>query len=86
MKLFSVYDTAAEAYQKPFPHDSIGAAVRDFATAANDPQTYLSKHPSDYILFHIADFDQITGEITPCIPKAYGKALEYVTHNSNQVT
>lgn len=78
MKVFCVYDSAAEAYALPFFQKSTGEAVRGFSTAAKDPQSQLSKHPADFTLFEIGEYNELTGEISMLqAHKNLGKALEY---------
>lgn len=78
MKLFCVFDSAAEAYGLPFCLKSTGEAIRDFATASKDPQTKIQKHPADFTLFEIGEYNELTGEITQLqAHKNLGKALEY---------
>lgn len=65
MKMFSVYDSKAESYMMPFTAQSRGSAVRSFTEASNDPQSPCCKHPSDYTLFAVGEFDELTGVLTP---------------------
>lgn len=57
LKMFTVYDSKAEAYLPPFYLAASGQAVRTFADTANDPNHAFGKHPSDYTLFEIGVFD-----------------------------
>lgn len=78
MKTYVVYDSAAEAYGVPFFIRSKGEAVRGFAQAVKDPQTQINKHPADYTLFEIGEYDEISGEIKPYNAKInLGCAIEY---------
>ena len=66
MKLlaFSIYDSKAEAYIIPFFAPTTGIAIRNFATAAMDPNHQFHIHAGDYTLFEIGEFDQQTGQLT----------------------
>jgi len=65
MKLlgFSIYDTKALAFMPPFFMPSIGLGVRAFGDVLRDPSSPLAKHPRDYELFKVGDFDDSTGAI-----------------------
>lgn len=66
LKMFSVYDSKAEAFIQPFFSQSTGTAVRSFEDAANQESHEFQKHAADYTLFELGDFDQNTG-ITTCL-------------------
>lgn len=80
LQVFSVYDSAVEAYAKPFFAVSIGEARRSFMDACNDPQMMFAKHPDDYTLFHLGAFDESNAVFeTLLTPTSLGKAIEYVS-------
>lgn len=61
IKAFCIYDAATEAFQLPFYQPTVGAALRMFTDAVNDPKSNFSKHPEDFSLFETAEFDDATG-------------------------
>lgn len=65
MLMFSIRDSAADAYGRPFFMTSVGIAIRSFTDeinrAAEDNQIY--KHPEDFDLFELGEFDDETGRI-----------------------
>lgn len=67
-KVLSVYDCKAQMYSGPIFVVAVGVGVRAFADAVNDNQLEFSKHPTDYILFEIGDWDDNTGEFKNCVP------------------
>lgn len=80
VKMFAVYDAKAEAYFPPFYSQNAQSAIRDFSDKVNTPNHVWNRHPEDYTLFAVGEFDDQTCQITPL--KAHsplGKALEYVT-------
>lgn len=78
MKIFSIYDTKAEVYSKPFYELTIGSALRNFSDAANDPSTQFHKHPGDFSLFLLGEYDDNTGEIIDKSPSQnLGNCLEH---------
>ena len=61
LKVFAIYDSKAQAYMHPFYSNSIGQAVRMFEDASNDPKSQMCKHPGDFTLFHIGEYDDESG-------------------------
>jgi len=77
-KIFTVFDSKAEAYLEPFTQPAIGSAVRMFESAANDPEHSFGKYPGDYGLFCIGEFDPKTGRvIAHQNPENLGLAQDY---------
>lgn len=81
-KVFSVYDEKAEAFLPPFFLPTIGIAARAMTDCVNDPGHQFAKHPSDYTLFLLAEFDDSTGYFHE-MKKPLGSLVEY--KNSEQV-
>lgn len=63
LKMFTVYDSKAEIYLRPFSMRSTGEAVRGFITTLNDQNTEFAKYPADFTLFEIGEFNETTCEI-----------------------
>lgn len=63
--LFSIRDTKAEMYFTPWSKSTIGEAERDFSELAKNKETSVGKYPEDFDLFHVGEFDEKTGKITP---------------------
>jgi len=59
--IFSVYDSAAKAYTRPFLFPTEGMAKRYFMQETVNPDSPVSKSPADYTLFHIGEFDDQNG-------------------------
>lgn len=76
--VFVVYDSKAEYYKNPFIMRSKGEAVRGFMDIANDKSSEIGKHPEDFSLYLIAEFDDSKGNYIPITPQIIGKAIEYV--------
>lgn len=78
MLIFSVYDTKSESFSPPMVNRTKGEAIRSFSDEVNNPQSMLHKHPEDYVLFEIGEWDNTTGTITPKeAPVSHGVAIEY---------
>lgn len=85
LKVFAIFDTKANYYKNPFMFHSIGEATRGFTDLANDAQTEIGKHPEDFCLFYIAEFDMDKGQyINQTPPQSCGLAIEYKKENKIQ--
>jgi len=77
--VFSVFDSKAGSYAQPFYSPTIGSAIRAFIGAISDPNTMLSKHPSDFSLMHLGSFDDDTGLFTNLqVPLNLGVAISFI--------
>lgn len=79
IKVFSVYDSKVQAYMQPFFATTVGAATRSFSDACLNEESQFAKHPEDYTLFQVGEFDDSEGGFL-AFPAAVslGNALEYV--------
>lgn len=64
-KIYSIRDSKGELYNQPFFLNTHGEAERTFRSLANDPKSMVGMYPEDYDLFHIGEFDDSTGVLTP---------------------
>jgi hypothetical protein len=78
VKLYSIFDRAVGAYMQPFAAHSNAHAIRMFNDTTNDTSTAMNKHPEDYFLDFIADFNETTGQ-TSGEPVRIAKATDYKT-------
>lgn len=78
-KVLSVRDRAIDAYGQPFFTSSVGGAIRSFADEINraGDNNPLSRHPEDYDLYLLGEFDDSLGEFSCERPSqvAVGKDL-----------
>jgi len=65
LQMFAIFDKKALAYANPFYYHQKGQALRALEDSVNDPQSPLNKHPEDFTLFHIGEWDDRTGLVTP---------------------
>jgi hypothetical protein len=78
-KIFSVYDSAAEAYLQPFFMPTKGEALRGFSEVVNDKNHQFGRHPDDYTLFELGEYDNTTAVfVMHSAPKSLGVAIEFV--------
>lgn len=82
LNMFSIFDVKAQAYITPFFFQTEGQARRTFGDCVNDSNHAFFLHPADYVLFHIGEFDNDQGVITPFVaPKSLGPGTEYIVQN-----
>lgn len=67
-KMFAVHDSKACAYMLPWFQPEKGMAVRMFSDSVRDKDTLLGKHPADFTLFFIGEFDTDTGTVIAVVP------------------
>ncbi len=78
IKLFTIYDSKADAYLAPIHMQTTGQALRAFQDTVLDPTHAFSKHPEDYSLFSVGQFDDSNCkfDLLPT-PICIAKAIEY---------
>ena len=65
IKMYSFYDTAAQAYTQPFFMHNDGLAMRAFQDNVNSTEeNNMSLHPEQFKLFQIAEWDDQKATIT----------------------
>lgn len=65
LEMFSLYDTKALCFSQPFYSANQSSAVRTVMDTLAGGDSLLSRHPDDYILFHVARFDDSNGAVEP---------------------
>lgn len=77
-KVYTVYDSKVESYMNPFLMQTKGQAIRAFADSVNDEKTQFYKHPEDFTLFEIGEYDDASGVYSMHESKvSCGTALEF---------
>lgn len=83
LKVYSVYDSKAEAYLAPMFFGSKGQAIRSFGDACNNSEHEFSKHAEDYTLFELGEFNDSNCKFTTYdTPYSLGVALEFIKKTS----
>jgi len=75
--LFTIYDEKADVFMPPFFVPAVGLATRAFSDCINSDSHAFGKHPSDYTLFQIGEFDDSKAEITNHAKKSLGNGVEF---------
>lgn len=63
MQIFTIRDSKAEAYMKPFYAENTAVAMRMIQESAMDNASMFRRYPSDFELYMIGKFDEKTGII-----------------------
>jgi len=76
-KVFAVYDSAVGAYMKPVHFNTRGEALRTWLDLSQDDTCQFKKHPADFTLFEIAEYNEETGRFENLhTPLSLGSILE----------
>ena len=76
LKVYSVFDKGIMAYMRPFFMQAHGQAIRGFEDLVRDKDSDIGRHPEDYSLFYLGDFDDHSGELEKCEPMCLARAHE----------
>lgn len=84
LKVYALTDLKAGNYSTPFFCASNGLAIRMFSDLVRDPKTTLSRHPDDFQLFCLGEFDDNSGELTSKKPEFLSKANDFINAQNQQ--
>lgn len=62
LKVYAIRDAATDSYQRLLCSISRGEMVRSFIDVCNDPNAPFQKHPNDYLLFELGEWDSQSGD------------------------
>ena len=68
MKLYAVYDAAANAFMPPLAFRAHTEAVRSFKHACVDPEHMFNKSLVDYSLWYIGEYNEASASLTLITP------------------
>lgn len=79
MKLFVIAarDNAVQAYMQPSFVTHTGAAVRAFSDHCKDSSSDFAKHPEDFDLYLLGEFDDSSGEFINT-PERLARAVDFI--------
>ena len=86
LKVYSIYDVKTEVYNQPFFMHRDAQATRSVVDLVSDPQSSVSKHPEDYILYRLGEFDDNTGVYDPVTPPCFVMQLSALANQDKQVS
>lgn len=79
LKIVAIRDRAADAFMRPFFVPAVGMAIRSFQDEINrsDPDNSMNRHPDDYDLYLLGEYDEETGLFKTGSPEqlALGKQM-----------
>ena len=64
LQSFSVYDKKSQSFSRPFFSATKGEASRAFSDMINDTSHPLGKHPEDYSLYLVGNFNDKEGKLS----------------------
>lgn len=67
-KIIATFDKKIGAYDSPFAVRHTGEAIREWDVVIKDKNTKFGKNPEDFDLYHVADYDDVTGNFTNHVP------------------
>lgn len=79
-KVLAIRDRAADLFGQPMFFGTIGSAIRSFGDEVKRPHenNNLNKHPEDFDLYHIADFNDETAEFTTMRPVQVAVGKDFI--------
>lgn len=69
MQMFSIRDIKAEAFARPFFSKNAPMAMREIQTAVNGSDNSMKTYADDFSLFHLGEFDEVSGTIISIEPR-----------------
>lgn len=63
LKVFTIYDEKAAAYNQPFYQKTTGMALRAIEDELKNDNSQLSRHSSDFTLYEIGLWDEDKGVV-----------------------
>lgn len=67
LQVLAIRDRQLNGYMQPFTAHTVGLGLRAFSDLVNANDSEMHKHPEDYELYHVGEFDEQTGILQPCM-------------------
>lgn len=65
LRAYSIFDNKAVQYHPPFYQSTDAAAIRSVRDLVDNPETSVGRHPADYTLFLVGEWDDQSGTFRP---------------------
>lgn len=79
LKVYAIQDSKAELFLTPFFMKTDGEAIRAFSDLVMDERSRVSKHPEDYRLYRIGEYDDVNALLVSENPTVWlSDAKDYV--------
>lgn len=86
LKVLACFDSKAGVFSVPFFLTTVSLGLRAFSDAANIPDHAINKHPEDYSLFLLGEWNDENGAfIALPEPKSLGNALNFKKQENSDV-
>lgn len=82
MRLYCIYDTKAENAGTLVPCNTDAEARRQFGILVADKGTIYGRHPEDFILCYVGDWDSANMILTPAVGATIAKGIEFIKENN----
>lgn len=78
-KIVAVRDRAIDSFGQPVFVANLGGAIRSFGDEIKrvDPNNQMNKHPEDYDLYHLGEYDDETGTFEGIRPSQIAVGKDY---------
>ena len=84
--LYTVHDSCAGVYERPWCARSDGEAMRSFQTIACDATHPIGQHPEHYSIFRVGTWDDNSAKLEPEVPKTHlANAIDLVVESRKNV-
>lgn len=77
MRVYSIFDSKAAVYSRPFFEHTDSTAERMFADAVGDPETPIGRHPEDYTLHYVGEWDEFVAKLSGSEPRAISNGSKF---------
>lgn len=64
-QVLAVRDRATDSFGQPIFVVAVGQGVRSFTDEINRKESPFHAHPEDYDLYHLAEYEDRTGQLSP---------------------
>jgi len=85
IKMFSIYDSVAEVYNRPFFLPNKNVALRQFANMCSDPDSQVSLNPTDYTLFELGTWDDSNCKLTKLKQTSLGNGVQFQNTDTQEI-
>jgi len=80
LKVFSIFDVKSCIFSQPFFSSHSGTALRSFSDLVQDKSSSVARHPEDYKLYCLADYDDCSGAfVSKPQPEFLANASDFVS-------
>lgn len=81
LKAYAIMDLKMKLFNSPFFTQNSAVATRMFADSVNGENNVVTKHPEDFALYEIGEFDPESGLLVASHPVNLGLAVQFVNPN-----